>query len=668
MSSALVFRSDISGLRAVAVLSVVFFHCGISFLPGGFAGVDVFFVISGFLITSIILRDIDAERFSFVAFYERRVKRLLPAALVVTLSSLAIAYLLLVPEQYENLAKSAIYTTFFAANFFFYNNSGYFDQAAEESPLLHMWSLGVEEQFYFVFPLVFSLFLIFFKRPIAFKLLALVFIVSFSACIYFGTKDSHFTFYMLPTRAWELGVGSLLAISSRNRSDFRLGPHLSLLGLLLILLSFLFLSEELVYPGYWAVIPVVGTALILCFGSSSGVVGRLLSLASMQFIGKISYSAYLWHWPIIVFYRAYVSGRSFSVTEVVLLVIISFLFGWLSWRFVEERFRYLNVRTPVVIAAVVFSSGIVVASSAAIVFSKGFEGRVSDFSTEITDIKAMWEWSCIETKIVPGGGPSCVIGVPWDKASKKGVVWGDSHSEHFAAVLHSVAQDRGISLVVGPRSCPPYLNGDDVNYIRSDRPRFTEICTYKQRSMIQWINNSEDIDVVIMAAAWSGYGNLLAYPSTGVVVSPDESVELMSRAFKSLFEKLDLSDRELLLIGEVPRLERSYNECVAALNSMLLREQCAVDVSTLNYKDIRTRHHPYNSLLSSFSDMQQASITVLLPSELMCSPDSCTTYVNNEFIYRDSNHIRRNLSSDTNARIASIIGLDRYFDELVKKN
>lgn len=657
MSSGLIFRRDIAGLRAVAVIGVLLFHLGFSWVPGGFAGVDVFFVISGYLITSILLRDVRSGSFTFLDFYVRRIKRLLPAALVVMISSLVAGYFLLDPAAFKNLASSAIYAAFFSANVYFYMNSGYFDASSEESPLLHMWSLGVEEQFYILFPLILVILLPRGRRT-AFFGIAAIFITSFIFCLIMAFRDPMFGFYMFPMRAWELGVGCLLAFSASNPTPNRLRQGLPLLGLLLIVGSMLFLDKGLTYPSYWAVIPVLGTALLIHFGSGVPSSERWLGFGPMQFIGKISYSVYLWHWPLIVFYRAYWSGKELSLIESLAILFISLFMGWLSWRFVEEKIRTTNVRPRFIVSIASGATCSLLCLAGVVLLSNGFDSRVVKDSVELTDIKKMWDLPCVEQKVVPGGGPSCVIGASWNGAAKRGVIWGDSHSEHFAAILDSLASKRNISIVIAPRSCPPYLNLKYVGYNRPDNPLFGKRCSTKQEMMLKWVNNSTDIDFIVMAAAWSGHGeNLVSLTNEANKTGP----ALMYDSFTALLSDLRIDSRKLLLLGEVPRLDFSYNSCAAASLGIPYR-RCSYDFRKLNYAHVSARHDPYNSILVQLALDWKAK--VILPSKMMCTQDTCGTFFAGEFIYRDSNHLRRNLKPETNAVLANIIGIDRFINEL----
>jgi peptidoglycan/LPS O-acetylase OafA/YrhL len=329
------FRPDIEGLRAVAVLSVVGFHLGAG--SGGFTGVDVFFVISGYLITGIITRELGEGRFSLWRFYERRARRLLPALTVLLLVVSITAGLLLFRSEILGLRKSQLAAVFFSSNIFFWRTSDYFAEPASEQPLLHTWSLGVEEQFYLLFPLL--LMAVFaWRRALLRPLLWAVTLSSFVYSVVLVRTSPTAAFYLLPPRAWELGAGALLVVgaSSGGRSR-RWAPHLALPGLALLAYSFLAVKESDGFPGEHALPAVLGAVLVIAAGPSS-LSGRLLGLLPLRWVGRISYSLYLWHWPVIVLYKVSHPGVLHH-SERLALAAVSFLAAFLSWRLVETPLR-----------------------------------------------------------------------------------------------------------------------------------------------------------------------------------------------------------------------------------------------------------------------------------------------------------------------------------------
>ncbi|RUQ46737.1 acyltransferase, partial [Corynebacterium pseudodiphtheriticum] len=298
----LAYRRDIDGLRAIAVLAVVLFHFGVPGFTGGFVGVDVFFVISGYLITTIIWREREAGRFSFVDFWARRARRILPALCVMMLTAVVVGWFLLAPKDYEELGRSIHNQVIFISNLFFMRQDGYFDVASDMKPMLHTWSLSVEEQFYIVFPLLLTLLSSQVKRwRMALLVLALA---SFAACVWTLPRYPEKAFYLLPMRAWELLAGSLLAVMPLRayRASPILAQGISLASLALILVAVFGYDATTDFPGAAALLPVLGVVgLIWANGQQVTLVGQLLGSRVMVGIGLISYSWYLWHWPVLVY-------------------------------------------------------------------------------------------------------------------------------------------------------------------------------------------------------------------------------------------------------------------------------------------------------------------------------------------------------------------------------
>lgn len=348
------YRAEIDGLRALAILPVVAFHAGISRLPGGFTGVDVFFVISGFLITTIILADLGAGqdggngtgngtgRFSILEFYKRRILRILPALAVVLAAVVLLSWWLMLPIEFRATGKSVLATALFLSNVYFWKTSGYFATAAELKPLLHTWSLAVEEQFYVFFPLLLALVARLARRRIP-LVIALLSALSFLACVIVTPRDPNSAFFLLPTRIWELGLGALIAAGAAPRvtgAAFR--AALAWAGVALIALGVLILSEESAFPGWNALYPVLGAGLVIAYGAGTSA-GRVLSARPLVHVGRISYSLYLWHWPVIVFAKMAHEGP-LGPLDVAGVIALSFLLADLSWRFVERPFRAADFR------------------------------------------------------------------------------------------------------------------------------------------------------------------------------------------------------------------------------------------------------------------------------------------------------------------------------------
>lgn len=335
--TSLKYRREIDGLRAIAVLPVIFFHAGVEAFSGGFVGVDVFFVISGYLITSIITNELQSDHgFSLARFYERRARRILPALYLVLAACTVASWFLLVPDQLENYGQSLFATTAFSNNFLLAITTGYWDILTELKPLVHTWSLGVEEQFYFVFPLALILMR---KQPakLVVAVLAALTVGSLVLAELTVRDGGDGIFYLPHTRAWELLIGSLCAYHLQRRTGSR-NDFAALLGACMIFYAIFVFDSQTPFPSAWGLFPVVGTALIILFGTSDSWVGKALSFRPVVAVGLISYSAYLWHQPIFAFTRAYFQDRP-DALMLSLMAPVALLLAYLSWRYVEAPFR-----------------------------------------------------------------------------------------------------------------------------------------------------------------------------------------------------------------------------------------------------------------------------------------------------------------------------------------
>lgn len=362
------YRPDIDGLRGIAVAAVVLFHANFTAFRGGFVGVDIFFVISGFLITTISLREWEAGRFSTLKFFEKRARRILPALLLITLSSIPFALTIPNPLQTRQFLESVLHVLSFTSNFHFWGDTGYFDTSAELKPLLHTWSLAVEEQYYILFPFL-LLALVRLRTSTVLLILAAGFVFSLAlAQVLIQTGQKSAAFFLLPARAWEILAGVFCALSSRGGlTDRVLGKPAELLagtGLILVLVSIPVFNDNTVTPGAHALIPVIGAAMIILFSRSGGIVYRVLSNRPLVFVGLISFSAYLWHQPIFAFARLY-SDKTHSSWAMAALSLTVMPLAYMSWRFVETPFRNraatplpraIAITIPAVVALIVVSA------------------------------------------------------------------------------------------------------------------------------------------------------------------------------------------------------------------------------------------------------------------------------------------------------------------------
>jgi len=330
------YRKEIDGLRAVAVIPVIFFHAGIKYFEGGFIGVDIFFVISGYLITSILIQDIEKNNFSLINFYDRRVRRILPALFFVMLITIPFAWLWMMPTQMEGYSRSLIASTLFLSNILFWKERNYFEIGVEEKPLIHTWSLSIEEQYYLIFP-IFLFYAWYFGKKKVFWIILLISLISFILSEWGWRNRPMANFFLTPTRTWELLVGSLTALYLSGQK-IKSNDLLSFLGLLFILLSVFFYDKNTPFPSFYTLLPISGVVMLIIYANDNTLIAKLLGNKSLVKIGLISYSLYLIHQPIFAFYRISPYYKS-EIIYFLPLIFIAFLIAMFSWKYVEQPFR-----------------------------------------------------------------------------------------------------------------------------------------------------------------------------------------------------------------------------------------------------------------------------------------------------------------------------------------
>ena len=465
-------RKDIEGLRAISVIPVVLYHFGIGF-PGGFVGVDVFFVISGYLITSNILLQLGAGTFSILEFYERRIRRIVPALAFMLIGVLLAGWFLYLPEEFASLGAQTVAVATFTANFKFMMQGGYWDPHAESIVLLHAWSLAVEEQFYIIIPVLLFLIHKYCRRLLTPCLVGLA-ILSFSACVVCSSHQSRFAFYMLPTRAWEILCGSLLGvigtpmkpaaslISRRFVNDF-----CGLAGLLIIIVSYWIINASMLFPGWIPLLPVSGAALVMFANREmQSLSGAILALPPLQIVGRLSYSLYLWHWPVIVFFRSYRSPAGLSDSDVVAMLFLSLLLASFSWACIEQPFRRVNHlrqrRHAILVGAVVLSAFI--GCGLGVKAMNGVPGRFTGTVRAMIDSPGRGAMNHYDaTHVLEDGG------IKFNCTSSRFpqmVILGDSHGMMFAPVLRDLADERNTPIAFLTQDGTSGLfAGDDRNVI-----------------------------------------------------------------------------------------------------------------------------------------------------------------------------------------------------------
>jgi len=638
----LAYRPDIDGLRAVAVLAVAFGHAHLPGFAGGFVGVDVFFVISGYLITQILTRELERGTFSVLGFYERRIRRIFPALFVVQLVTLAIGCWLLLPDDLVALARSAVATTFFSANFLFFGEAGYFERASWTKPLLHTWSLAVEEQFYILFPAL----LLFARQRLSGRYvapIAAIVLVSFAACVIGTHNYPEANFYLAPMRAWELGAGCLLALGGERAALRGVARELAALtGAALIAYSVVCYSDDTHFPGVTALPPVLGAALILWAGiGGSSAIGRALSTRPAVFIGSISYSLYLWHWPLLV-YAAYLLLRPLTRLEASGVVLLSVALAAGSWRFVERPFRGARsrIRARPLFAAAASVSVATAALGVAIAASDGLPQRAGEQVLRFVETRR--ERASLTARCSGGDGePSHA---PFKKAlgdsrsaQPSFVVWGDSYACMLAETLASMGAREGRSgLLAWAGGCPPLL-------LRWDPSERDDCATANERVFAAIAADPRLTDVVLIAR-WAyyfdghGYGNeriQAAWPSSlSAGDGPEHRPAAIDTALDRTVARLVREGRRVWVVGPIPEVGWDVPSVLA---------RAAMHGWTIDIDPRPTDFHARQRMVFPALDRlaAQPGVGVLYPHERLCSESTCTVVENGVALYSDPDHVSR---------------------------
>ncbi|WOI52419.1 acyltransferase family protein [Parvularcula sp. LCG005] len=629
-------RLDIDGLRSIAVLPVVLYHAGLG-LPGGFVGVDVFFVISGFLITGIVARDIEEKRFTFANFMERRIRRLFPALFAVLALTTLMAAIVLIPSDFVDYAKSLIATCLYVSNIHFYMEIGYFTEAAHLKPLLHTWSLAVEEQFYLFLPVTMVVLYKFFPKAIRLGVLIVATVLSLLLSIWGTAEHASAAFYLLPTRAWELLLGGLLALGVFPRLGGRkkTAEMIGIVGLVGLLIANQFYSTAMPFPSYTALLPVLGTLFIIWSGTENQtLVARGLSWRPLVFIGNISYSLYLWHWPVIVFVR-YGSNNDMSLGEKWFCVFLSVGLAYLSWRFVEQPFRYRKVlakRTGLFIGGMIGSLaticlGFFIASQQG--FDQRLEPRLRGLiaSMEFEDVPNCH--GLMEAQIA--AGLACTRGA--DGVAPDFALIGDSHADAMASAVFDAARDLGRAgyQITGPGYLP--------------LPEVYRIGAYDLRQMtdntLAFLAAHEEVRTIILGGYWTHYVTGVTYRHEGSVYADagydGSGLYYNARAIENGLERLIamFPDRQFILLEDPPS-GRDLHILDYVRGEHTPWRKASVGLSE---EEAVAQRASYEALLRKVGDRHDNVVVVDL-LDAFCRDGLCPLFADDGSpLYRDGDHV-----------------------------
>lgn len=662
-----VYRPDIDGLRAFAILSVLIFHAFPTIMHGGFVGVDIFFVISGFLISSILFKSLKRNDFNFTEFYAHRVQRIFPALLLVLVASYAFGWFALLTDEYKQLGKHIAAGAGFVQNFVLWQESGYFDTTSELKPLMHLWSLAVEEQFYILYPA-----LIWCAWRVGLNVLATVVLLgtlSFGLNVVGIEKDAVKTFFSPQTRFWELMIGAVLAHvqSGQSRVNAASITHqisrwlrvnastparereevannlLATCGFIFILLSVFTLDSGKAFPGWWALLPVLGASFLILAGPQAWVNRNILAQRHMVFIGLISYPLYLWHWPILTFARILNYGTPTPSIRLVALVL-SFVLAWMTYRWIEKpiRFGRKTWLETTSLSLLIFGIGFMGYNA----FQRnGLEFRYrqmaannSQFAMPDTIVQ---DSECIKKYPAFATAGFCAKSNAFPPSV---LLLGDSHAEHFlpgmiaatTSTRHSVSQ-----IVKG--GCLPFF---DVTSIQKGEP---ESCLDLMSDALEFIENTKSIQTVVMATrgpmylSGKGFGDALNEPNL------DRKLVLTNRPeitdFKEIFrigmaatlKRLTDSNKQIIFVLDIPELDFDPKSCVESPLRLrkFPRKVCAVSRQAFDDRN-RDYREVVSSVLKDFP-----SVKIFDAAAELCDDKWCWASKDLQVFYRDSNHLSR---------------------------
>lgn len=635
------YRREIDGLRAVAVLAVVFFHAGFPGFSGGYIGVDVFFVISGYLITSILLGELEQQRFSIINFYERRARRILPALVVVLLATSIAAFFLMPPSLLHDYARSLVSVAAFGSNVFFYLSSGYFSTASEEKPLLHTWSLAVEEQYYLLFPLLLAG--LWFMRRIRITWVMLILTAASLALSEYLLRQNAFdaNFYLIFSRAWELLAGSLLALLGPKRwsglnQSMRNG--LAWTGLALIIGAVFLLDQQTPFPGLYAFFPVLGACLIIAFCDPDSAVGKLLCSRAMVGIGLISYSLYLWHQPLFAFMRMK-SASDPGVIMFAVAIALAFLLAIVSYLYVEQPFR--NKKRYSRARIFQFSGvalGVMLAAGLAGMQGKGFPDRFQQPELMSSAVGSPLREECHTS------GTDYLKPAQSCEYFGKHITWatlGDSHTVELAYTLGEKLKQRDEGLLhLSFSGCPPAL------LFKAKEPG----CSAWMREAVAHLEQRQDIQHVLIGFSYTRalFGNLEHYPSLPdkspvnkftaeyAGMSREELREEYWQSLKATIDRLLAAGKDVYVVYPIPELPMDITKAITPMS--ILHTASPQDPRQMTSRDFYLTRHGF--ILEKLDSLPYGErLHAIKPVEQLCKKGHCPAVADGKALYYDDNHL-----------------------------
>jgi peptidoglycan/LPS O-acetylase OafA/YrhL/lysophospholipase L1-like esterase len=635
------YRPEIDGLRAVAVVPVILFHAGFDLFSGGFVGVDVFFVISGYLITRIIHDEIRNGTFSIIGFYERRARRILPALLLVTFACIPVAWFWMLPADFRDFAQSVIAVNLFSSNVLFWLETGYFAPASELKPLLHTWSLGVEEQFYVLFPLLLVMLRKIGPRALLVVIAGLV-TLSFGLAEWGSTRAPAATFFLLPTRAWELGVGTMLAMTEGRwgRIEGWKAQTASAAGLGLIVAAVFVYDDATPFPGVWALAPVLGAAGVIAFARPWTIVARALSWAPVVGLGLISYSAYLWHQPLFAFARRRLYDHALTALDDLCIIALTAVLAWLSWRFVERPFRNRQgfSRSQVFAGAAAMGASLI-ALGAFVDVGRGLPGRMPPGVIEA----GVWSYdfsphrdSCHSTPEYPRRPETSCVHGEGDAAPIE--LWGDSHGVELSWRLSEKLESAGVPVrEMTHEGCVPLLTPrHDAN--------IDSTCREFNATVFDYLMTEGGGAPIVLTARWpflfddKGFNN--GEGGEEVLVGrtlPEGGREATAQTLRAMVSALLERGRRVVLVYPIPPV--GWRVPTLLQRELVFRTDRSGPLTT-SYDAVKAYTDVATAELDALAD--HPNLVRVRPEEIFCDtfePERCVAELDDRPLYFDDDHL-----------------------------
>jgi peptidoglycan/LPS O-acetylase OafA/YrhL len=629
------YRPEIDGLRAIAVLIVIFNHLGWKLFSGGYVGVDVFFVISGFLITSILLSEIRDGQFSITAFYKRRIIRLAPAYFLVLAAASALAVALMLPADLLDYIKSALYSTVFLANFYMWKEvGGYFNNQVEFIPLLHLWSLAVEEQFYIFWPLILWLLHKLVPARWLAAIVAVGIVLGVGVSEWGIVRNPAMAYYLMPTRAFELAIGAWLAFAPATPGSAAWRRAMPTLGLALIAVPMFTYNGDTAFPGLHAALPCLGSALLIQFADRrTEWVGRLLSTAPANLIGRISYPAYLWHWPLIAALNICLIPIGPGVAVAVLAVTLGL--SYLTYRYAETPAKRLQARPFRKVFGLGYALPALALSAAAAVaisahgWPQRFPADVIAKSAALHHGSETVRRNCFEgNPSKPGQPDSCILGV--NKPGVDLLLIGDSHANHYSGMIDVLAKDAGLRGYDITQSNTIYL--PEVHRFHDQKGRRVEHWEFYARNQyIEALLKREKFRYVVLAGSYAKHFNIGDWTMDGRPQA--SSREIFTSQFEAALRQILDNGAIPVVIKGNPSIKDGSQRCT--LENALGRSHADCDNPVSEYRQVFSGWNAYLEQLAQ----RYPQMIVIDPAAIICDAQKCHTELQNVPIYKDGGHL-----------------------------